>query len=425
MKILVSAYACHPPTSRDFQDEENILGAGESILGWNLVKEISRRHDVWVITQARNRPGIERAVRQGEMPGVHFTYWDLAGWPKRLWYSQLPLHAYYYAWQARVLSLAQALHRRVRFDLAHHATFANYWMPSFIGAFLPVPFVWGPLGGGQQTPKSFQSVYPWKARVSESVRSGSQWMGRTLLYSHHRCLERAHSVLVCNRETQACLPARYDSKIAFFPVNGISAEEIAAPRPGRAAGGPFRVLTTGRLIYWKNFGAAIRAFAAFRAQRPDAVFDIVGEGEEAGRLRALARELRVEESVHFMDWLPQKELMDKMRGSDVFLYPSLREGGGAVVVEAMACGLPAIVLDNAGPGFHVTPSWGVKIRPSDPESIVAEMSAALVSLRTDAARRLSLGEAARRRTLDYYAWDRLGERLEVIYQGAVRPLTRS
>jgi glycosyltransferase involved in cell wall biosynthesis len=175
-------------------------------------------------------------------------------------------------------------------------------------------------------------------------------------------------------------------------------------------------------VYWKNFAAAIRAFAAFHSRHPRSVFEIVGEGEEAKRLHDLAAELRVSAAVRFTGWLPQKDLMEKMRASDVFLYPSLREGGGAVVVEAMACGLPVICLDHAGPGFHIHPEWGIKIAPRDPAGIVKHMDAALETLHENPAVRTAMGSAARRRAEDFYVWDRLGEKLQEIYQQAlVRP----
>jgi glycosyltransferase involved in cell wall biosynthesis len=420
-RILVSAYACHPPTSAGETGEENILGAGESILGWNLVSQVSRFHETWVLTQRRNRRGIERAAARGEMKGVRFVYLDFPLWRRSWWSNEIALHAYYYAWQARAALLARRLHDRIGFDLAHHATFANYWMPSFIGAYLPVPFVWGPLGGGQRTPRSFLRDYPLAGRISDAQRAASQWIGRTLLFSHRRCLRRARAILTCNCETRAKIPARYDAKVGFFPVNGIGAGDLAVAEPADAGSRPFTVFSTGRLIHWKNFPAAIRAFEIFSGRAPEARFVIAGEGPERRRLEALIRERGLERSVRLIGWLPQQELFSRMRGADVFLYPSLREGGGAVVVEAMAAGLPVVCLDNSGPGFHVRPEWGIKIPPRDTEFIVGEMAAALERLYRDRGFGRALGRAARSRAESFYMWDRLGERLLEIYRRALDP----
>ena len=418
-KILISAFACHPSTSSGFEGEEKVLGAGESILGWNLVKQISRRHDVWVITQRRNRKGIERAVRQGEMRGVRFHYADFPIWHRSLWYHQVSLHFYYYCWQIRAYLLARELHRRLRFDGAHHITFANYWMPSFIGAFLPVPFIWGPMGGGQRTPKGFMREYPLSGKLEDLERGVSQWIGRKLLWSRRRCMRRARAILVCNQDTKVEFPLRYQDKIRFFPVTGIGIEDVAPASALHASSGGIQVFTTGRLVFWKNFAESIKAFALFSRAFPDSRFTIVGEGPEGHRLRDLVASLGIQDKVHFVPWLPQKELWAKMRASDVFLYPSLREGGGAVVIEAMASGLPVICLDSAGPGFHIQRDWGIKIAPKSPEFAIAGMADALETLARDPDLRLRLSRASRQRAEEFYVWDRLGERLDGIYAKAL------
>jgi len=418
-KILISAFACHPATSSDFEGEEKILGSGESVLGWNLVKQISRRHEAWVITQRRNRKGIERAVGQGEMTGVHFLYVDFPFWPRSLWYHQVSLHFYYYCWQMRAYLLARELGRRIRFDAAHHVTYANYWMPSFIGAFLPVPFIWGPMGGGQRTPKGFMREYPLSGKLEDLERCVSQWIGRHLLWSRQRCLKNARAILVCNRDTKVKFPMKVQAKIRFFPVTGIGIEDVAPDSAIHASSSNLRILTTGRLVFWKNFAESIEAFAAFSRSYPESRFTIVGDGPEAGRLRDLVAARGIQDKVEFVPWLAQKELWAKMRESDVFLYPSLREGGGAVVIEAMASGLPVICLDAAGPGFHIQKEWGIKVAPTTPASAVAGMAEALMTLAVDPGLRLRLSRAARTRAEEFYVWDRLGDRLEGIYAQTV------
>jgi len=414
-RVLVSAFACHPPSVAGTVGEEKILGSGESILGWNLVKQIARSNDVWVVTQLRNRPGVEREIAAGEMAGVRFRYVDFRIWPRRLWHHQITLHFYYYFWQIGAWLAARKLHRQVGFDLAHHVTFANYWMPSFIGAFLPVPFVWGPMGGGQSTPKGFFKGYPLVGKLEDLEREVSQWIGRTLLWSRRRCMKRARAILVCNRDTRDKFPKKYLSKIIDFPVTGMEAGDAALPLEPPDPDSPLRILTSGRLVFWKNFSAAVEAFARFAASGAEASFTIVGEGPETGRLNDLVDRLSLRGKVLFVPWLPQKDLWRLMRSSDIFLYPSLREGGGAVVVEAMANGLPVICLDSAGPGFHVQEGWGIKIAPIDPPFIVAGMAAALGRLAADPPLRRAMGDAARKRAADVYVWDRLGDRIEPIY----------
>jgi glycosyltransferase involved in cell wall biosynthesis len=108
-----------------------------------------------------------------------------------------------------------------------------------------------------------------------------------------------------------------------------------------------------------------------------------------------------------------------MRRSDVFLFPSLRDGGGAVVVEAMASGLPVVCLDLAGPGLHIQDGWGVKVPSGRPDVVAAELAGALGRFWCDPGLRARVGNAARERAASFYEWGRLGEKICGIYRDAL------
>jgi len=180
-----------------------------------------------------------------------------------------------------------------------------------------------------------------------------------------------------------------------------------------------RVLSAGKLLRIKGYGLALRAFKQFAVRQSDAELVIVGSGPELPRLRRLVDELGLRRQVRFVDWMARQQLLSQMYASDVFLFPSLRDGGGAVVVEAMAAGKPVVCLDLAGPGFHVTPECGMKITPSSPERTVQALAAALERLCQDKELRLRMGRAARTRAQECYHWDRHGERLREIYREAL------
>jgi glycosyltransferase involved in cell wall biosynthesis len=105
-----------------------------------------------------------------------------------------------------------------------------------------------------------------------------------------------------------------------------------------------------------------------------------------------------------------------MKESDVFLHLSLREGGGAVVLEAMAAGKPVVCLDMGGPALYVTNECGIKILPLCPDQVVREAASALRALYSDARARARMGAAACRRAEKVYGWNRLGDELMQIYQ---------
>jgi len=414
LKVLVSAYACNPLGSQ-------ALHPGEDLTGWRLVNQAARFHDVWVLTHAYNRPGIEQGLRERPGPaGLRFEFLDLPRPLGLLYKVAFGERIYYYLWQIRAWRAARRLHRRTGFDLAHHATFGNDWIPSYIGAFLPVPYVHGPVGGGQRTPRKLMNEYTLAGRLSERGRNTAQWFGRRDPV-RRRCLRRARAVLVCNNETRDKVPRSMAAKVLFFPVNGISREDLGpadlGPRPPR----PLRVFSAGRFHRLKGFALAVRGFAAFAADHPGSEFVIVGGGDEGKNLERLVRDLGLSGRVRVEPWLPREALLREMRASDVFLFPSFRDGGGAVVVEAMASSLPVVVLDSGGPGTHVLPEWGFKIEPRDPAFAEDGIARALSALAGTPGLIRRMGQAGRKRAEDFYLWDRHGERLRDIYAAALEP----
>jgi glycosyltransferase involved in cell wall biosynthesis len=231
-----------------------------------------------------------------------------------------------------------------------------------------------------------------------------------------RCLKKAKAVLVCNRETQERMPPEFRDKVLYFPVNGIAAEDFAEVSAGqRSERAPFRVITAGRLHRLKGFSLGVEAFGAFVGKHPDSEMIIIGEGPEESRLRALISRLGLADKVRILPWLPRHEVLANMRESDVFLFPSFRDGGGAVVVEAMGSGVPVVVLDSGGPGAHVQGPWGIAVAPGGHADVVRGMATALGRIQEDRALRLGMGVAGRARAMNFYAWDRLGERMRDIY----------
>ena len=391
------------------------MAGGEDILGWNLVRQLGRFHEVWVLTDSKNRPGIEASFRGEALPSVRFCYVELPRWLGPLERFQGGVQFYAYLWQVAAYFVARALHQQFNFNVFHHVTYANDWMASFIGALLPIPYIRGPGGGANQTPPGFFGEYAFRDRVWERFRS----IGQRLLRWDPFFIQgqsRALAILVCNRESLDVLPRRWRDTARIFPVNGISSRDLDLLDSMPSTDHGFRVFSAGKVIHWKGFGLAVKSFAAFAAKCPEAQFMIAGDGRELPRLKALVGRLGLETKVFFEEWLQRDEVLFRMRSCDVFLYASLRDGGGAVVVEALAAGKPVVCMDLAGPGVHVEEDCGIKIIPQSPKQAATEMAFALEFLYKNSESRLRMGKAARERAERVYHWDRLGDRLLEIYR---------
>ena len=409
--ILACTFTCRAPGTTGFT-------GGEDVLGWNLLKQVARFHDVWTLTNGADRPSIEQALKQEPIANVNFCYVDLPRWLRPLVRYQGGIQLYYFLWQIRAYFTARSLHKRLRFDLFHHITYANDWMASFTGALLPIPYIRGPGGGAHQTPKGFEKEYPLGGRLWEKIRAGGQW-----LFRHDpfflKGQNRARAILVCNQESLSKIPSRWSHKTHLFPVNGVSSKDLARAAQPKADDGRFRILSAGTLIRVKGLGLAIKAFEEFAGKHPQTTFDIIGSGPEEPRLRLMVSRSQLQAQVHFRRAMPRDQLLGEMASHDVFLFPSLRDGGGAVVIEAMSVGKPVVCLDAGGPGMHITEECGLKVAPRSPTQAVHELAEALERLYLDKKLRQRLGSAARRRAEQHYHWDRLGERLREIYGHAL------
>ena len=218
LRVLACAFACSPPGKPGFT-------GGEDLLGWNLLLQIARFHHVWALTNTEDRPSIEQALQEEPDSNLHFCYVGLPSWLRPLLRFQGTHQFYYHLWQIKAYFAAKRLYENVKFDIFHHITYANDWQASFIGAFLPVPYIRGPGGGAHRTPKGFETEYPLGGRVWEKIRTFGQWVFR-----HDpifiRGQSKALAILVCNKESEAIIPKKWRPKVHLFPVGGVSSDYL-------------------------------------------------------------------------------------------------------------------------------------------------------------------------------------------------------
>ena len=407
MKILLSAYSCEP-------------GQGsERGVGWNIAKEVARHHQVWVLTRPdESKEAIEAELKSNPDNNLNFVYFTIPFWQDSLrWGQSGAMQIHYYLWQIQAYFVARRLHEEIGFEVAHHVTFVKYSSPSFL-SLLPIPFVWGPVGGGESAPKPFWQDFSPKAKAYELARSVARKLGELDPFVRYTARESS-AILATTEDTASRLEKIGADGVDVLSQVGLSTSEISAlsqyelPQEETV-----KFISIGRLLHWKGFHLGLRAFA--EAGLPDAEYWIVGEGSELGRLQQLAIDLKIERQVKFCGWLSREAILSTLKNCHVLVHPSLHDSGGMVCIEAMAAGRPVICLDLGGPAIQVTEQTGFKIKAVTPQQTVKDIAAAMNQLANNQDSLKELGEAAKERASQCFSWHNIGYETDCIYSKVVQ-----
>ena len=402
MKILISAYSCEP-------------GRGsERGLGWNVAREVAKYHQVWVLTRPdESKDAIEAELQKNPVPNLNFVYFTLPFWQDSMrWGQSGAMQIHYYLWQIQAYFVARRLHKKIDFDVAHHVTFVKYSSPSFL-SLLPIPFVWGPVGGGESAPQPFWQDFSLKAKFYELARILARSIGELDPFVPLTARKSA-VVRATTKDTAQKLYKMGIEQLQITSESSLPQSEIANLAsykiPDRH---PVRFISMGRLLHWKGFHLGIKAFAL--ADLPDVEYWIVGDGAELNRLKALARELKIAERVKFWGRLSREATLEKLGQSHVLIHPSLHDSGGWVCLEGMAARRPVICLDLGGPAIQVTSKTGIKVPATNPQQTVEEMAEAMQLLATNRELRLAMGQAGHQLICENFSLEGMGEKLNNIY----------
>ncbi|HUW84795.1 MAG TPA: glycosyltransferase [Phycisphaerae bacterium] len=290
--------------------------------------------------------------------------------------------------------------QRGDYDLIHRLTPLTPTYPSPLASWASVPFVLGPLNGGLPWPRGTTRI-----RLAEMEWLSYVRRAYVLLPYLRATYQRAALVIGGSIYTFSALPRDVRQRAVYMPENGIDPARFNAR--GRVPPSeilPFRILFVGRLVPYKGADVLIETVGTSSLLHRKVEVVIVGDGPMQGRLRRLADDLHLTDRVRFTGNLPQDQVAAGWRDASLFAFPSRREFGGAVVIEAMACGLPSVVLDYGGPAEHVTANTGFKIPIADRPQRIAALQSLFERLCTDPAPLDEMSAAGIDRIRRLYTW---------------------
>jgi glycosyltransferase involved in cell wall biosynthesis len=405
MRVLLSAYACEPG------------GGSETGKGWRFARALADHGcDVVVLTcGSHHKAAIESYGDQhGIPPNLSFAWHDVPGWPGPGYVNARHIRRHYIAWQITARRTARRLIAERPFDVIHHLTWTVLRWPSFLGGLGP-RFVFGPVGGGETSPRRLRASMPPSGRRTERLRDIINFASR-FDPTVRNCLRHADVILVTDQATANHVPSRWRDKTSI--VADILAPEILARTPPaqRLSDGP-SLLFAGRLESWKAAHLAIGALADLRRTCPGARLTIVGSGPDEDFFRAQAQAFGVESATVFSGQVAHDRMTSLYASHDVFLFPSLHDSGPHVIGEALAHGLPVVCLDLGGPGVAIDETCGVAVSAKGAQAaeIHAKLASAIAEIAQDPARMISLRRGAYSRARQFTADARVADMVRRFY----------
>ena len=208
----------------------------------------------------------------------------------------------------------------------------------------------------------------------------------------------------------------------FVQENGIPEKDVVEGRRYDDMP-PVRVCFLGRLVPFKNCNIVIQSAAALIREKKIQL-DIVGDGWDRSNLEALTRDLGLEKDVTFHGWLPHPQAMEILARSHIMAFPSIKEFGGGVVVEAMARGVVPIVVRYGGPSDLVDEGCGISLALKNEADTVQDLKRVLEELVDNPDRIRQLGDGCPRQgRVDLYLGeeDRTAGRCNELCHGVRAP----
>lgn len=418
-KVLLIIESCNPEWS------------SVPLVGYNFYRQIKLFADVTLVTHQRNQAALEK-IHGGEdiiyiePSQAEERYYRVAArlstfrkrviWPIR----HLLCYPIYFYFDAAVRKRFAERVASGEFDLVHALTPMMPRYPvSIANDCQRTPFILGPVNGGVPFPPAFRDVGLKEFSQFNFLRD----IGRWITPGYRATYKKANLILAGSSYTKQWIETTLDvdpSRTVLVYENAVP-DEFYDFRPDKGKDSAstshgLALLFVGRLVPYKGCDMLLRSLAKVLTQSQKIIhLTVVGDGSEKGDLETLSKELGIEKQVTFTGWIAQTETKEYYKKSDVFCFPSVREFGGAVVMEAMAAGLPCVVVNNGGIGEYVDDSSGYRIDPRGEDYVIDQLAEIIGTLsdHPDKLASLSANAYTRGKT---FSWSEKGEEIRRIYE---------
>lgn len=404
--VLLSAYQCSP------------TGGSVSHIGWQWYMRLAQRVPVTLITHIRNREALLKAGAPFANSELVFidTEWfadpvyrfSLKLFPNTEYPVSLFSSADFYLYDGTAVKQLKK-RQQAPWNIIHSVTPVSPQSVTRLHQ-LHHPLILGPWNGGLKIPLAFPKVVLQDLNWLYPIR----YLGRLLDYLWHSS-QHARVILTATQATYQSVPKRYRDRCRFMLENGVDLE-LFTPTPWPMPPSktqPLKLVFVGRLLAFKGVNMLLEAVS--RYQGPIQL-TIVGAGPLKARWQALAMQLKIEQCIQWYGFASATHVAEQLAAAHVLCLPSVRESGGAILLEAMACARPVIAVQYGGPAELVDEHIGYLIPPHGPAAVVDALVHCFYDLVEQPHQWRQRGETGRKRAEHLYGWDHKINQALQLYQ---------
>lgn len=395
-RILFSAFSCLPNRG------------SEPGVGWNWAIQAARNPElhVCVLTREKCRAKIEPVWSDLGMDNLDFIYV-----PSSAKLREKSIYLEYIKWQRDAYLYIKKNYGPGDFDCVWHTTFGNVFLPIWTHE-LPYKFIWGPMGGGEHVPPAFYKAFSFKDSLPHRVK-------RFLVNTAHinpivqNVAKRSSLIFARTEETRDLLKEDFKGKTYITLETRMDASSLPFDclKAGEYKDNRLHICYTGRLIALKNVRSLVEAVVRLLDQGYPLTLHLVGEGPLEAELRELAGGYVQMGEVIFHGQMPREQALSVVATSQIFVFPSLKEGGSWSLLEAMLLGRAIVCFDASGMHEMVDADSAILIPMEGPGEVAAQFEDAVRRLADNPNLVAKLGEGARLRAESNFCWDEVRERV--------------
>jgi glycosyltransferase involved in cell wall biosynthesis len=414
LKVLASAFACNP------------YKGSEHGVGWGWVTAIAGDHDVHVLVADFEREDIQKWLTDHpefhEKAVFHFVPHRFYHYTNKskLWLKiensgfKPIMNLSYRLWLRDSYKLARNLNREHAFDLAHLITYVGFRFPGHLWR-LDIPFVWGPIGGLQNT--------PWQMLPLLGTRGALYYAMRNLINTYHkRCLvscKRAFTkagdgIIAATEGIRKEIRKHYGIDSTVVCEVG-PPERIATNHSIRKDDEPIVLSWSGEHLPGKALPLLLRSLAKLHADI-DWRLEILGDGPCTKQWERLSLKLGISKRCCWHGKVSRADAIKIIHDSHVFIITSLKDLTSTVLLEALSQGVPVVCLDHCGFADIVDDACGIKISIDRVSSIPDRLAEAIEDLWRDELLRRKMAKSALEK-IGRFTWDRKMETVNELYAG--------